>query len=75
MNMQGYFKQEQKMNFEPTLSWLICKTSCWSQKGCPNDLMYGDFGSKIVSYLFGVIPHAVIKKTMTLRLTQMTSLK
>lgn len=64
------------MNFEPTLSWLICKTSSWSQKSCPNDLMYGDFGSeKRVSYLFGIIPHAVIKKTMTLRLTQMTSLK
>lgn len=64
------------MNFEPTLSWLICKTPCWSQKGCPNDLTNGDFGSeKIVSYLFGIIPHTVIKKTMTLRLTQMTSLK
>lgn len=30
---------------------------------------------KTVSYLFGIIPHAVTKKMMTLRLTQMTSLK
>lgn len=41
-----------------------------------DDFWMAEFNSeKVVSYLFNVIPHTVIKKMMTLRPTQMTSLK